>query len=424
MEKITMHNVLSRRQILIGLCAASAFIYAFYFFLVPLPPIKVGILHSVTGSLALSEKSVIDAELLAIDEINAAGGVLKRKLVPIIADGKSDELVFAQEAERLIKDEKVAVIIGCWTSASRKAVKPVVEKYDSLLVYPISYEGLEESPNILNVGATQNQQIVPGALWSFYNLGKKFFLVGSDYIFCRAANEIMSKNLGLMKATILGQEYIELGSTNVKEMIQKIITAKPDVIINTIQGESNIAFFNELRAQGITPEKIPVMSISSVSETEFAQIGASAMTGDYVTASYFQSIEREENHQFVANYKKKFGQNRVVSETEDAGYSSVFIWSKAVVRAGSPNPIQTRKHLLNIVFNAPGGIIYTDNKLFNTWKTIYVGKLRSDGQFTIVWDSEKQVQPINFPNFKSQKEWEQFINNWYEEWGGRWSKRT
>ena len=166
------------------------------------------------------------------------------------------------------------------------------------------------------------------------------------------------------------------------------------------------------------------MSISSVSETEFAQIGASAMTGDYVTASYFQSIEREENHQFVTNYKKKFGHNRVVSETEDAGYSSVFIWSKAVARAGNPNPSQTRKHLLNIVFNAPGGIIYTDNKLLNTWKTIYVGKLRSDGQFTIVWDSEKQVQPINFPNFKSQKEWEQFINNWYEEWGGRWSKRT
>ncbi|GMU19104.1 MAG: urea ABC transporter substrate-binding protein [Candidatus Babeliales bacterium] len=386
-------------------------------------PIKIGILHSLTGSQALSEKPLVDAELMAIDEINAAGGLLKQPVLAVIADGKSDEKVFAQEAERLINQEKVSAIIGCWTSASRKAVKAVVEKYNNLLIYPVSYEGLEDSPNIFYVGANQNQQIVPSVVWSYYNLGKKFFLVGSDYIFSRAANAIARATLLAMQGIIVGEEYILLGSNDVSSMIAKIKEAQPDVILNTIQGESNLAFFKQLRAEGLTPEKLPIMSVSSVSETEFAQIGASAMAGDYVTATYFQSIEREQNVLFISNFKKRYGADRVISEAIESAYVGIHIWGHTVEIAQKSEPSKVIRYIQNRILNAPSGIIYSDNKMNDMWRMVFVGKLRSDGQFSIIWNSDKQIQPVNYPIFMEKKKWDEFISNLYQQWGGSWSRR-
>lgn len=395
---------------------------AYFSFKIMLRPIKIGILHSLTGSLAFSEKPMVDAELMAIDEINKEGGLLKRSLIAVIADGKSDEKIFAQEAERLITEEKVSAIIGCWTSASRKAVKTVVEKYDNLLVYPVSYEGLEDSPNIFYVGPNQNQQIVPSVVWSYYNLGKRFFLVGSDYIFSRVVNVIVKATLGSMQGELLGEEYILLGSIAVQEMVQKIKEAQPDVILNTIQGDSNLEFFKEMRAQGLTPEKFPIMSVSSVSETEFAKIGASAMAGDYVTASYFQSIERDANILFISNFKKKYGPDRVTSESIESAYVGTHLWAQAVRVAQYDAPAKVKKHLQNRVMNAPSGIVYSDNITNDMWKMVFVGKLRSDGQFTIIWDSKKQIQPLNYPIFIEKKKWDEFVSNLYHQWGGSWSK--
>ncbi len=386
------------------------------------PPIRLGILHSLTGTLAFSEKTMVDAELMAIDEINAKGGILGRKILPIVVDARSDDAVFAREAERLIVEEKVYAIIGCWTSSSRKAVRAVVEKYNNVLMYPITSEGAEESPNVVVVGASQNQQIVPCALWSYYNLGKKFFLIGTEDIYSRVAQAIIKETLKTVAAEVVGEEYLLWKNVDVSGSIQKILELQPDVIINTIQGDAVEVFFNELRSHGITPEKIPVMSVGSVGETEFAELGVSAMAGDYVTASYFQSIEREENYTFVTNFKKRYGTNASISDWTESGYVSVYLWADAVRAAEDPAPEQVLKHMHNRVINAPEGIVYTDNNELNSWKMIYVGKLRSDGQFTIVWDSESQVQPLNFPIFKKKKEWEQFINDLYVAWGNRWSK--
>lgn len=386
------------------------------------PIVKIGILHSLSGSQAISEKPMVDAELMAIEEINTHKNFLKYTIIPVIADGKSDEVIFAQEAERLIMQEKVSAIIGCWTSASRKAVKTVVEKHHNLLIYPVSYEGVEDSPNILYLGANQNQQIVPSVLWSVINLGKRFFLVGSDYIYSRVANAIVKKVLNAVNAEILGEEYIVLASNQVAPMVKAIVDAKPDVILNTIQGESNIAFFNELRANNIIPEMIPVMSISSVSESEFAHLGNDAMAGDYVTASYFQSIDREENIQFVQRFRKKYGKNRVISEAIETAYNGVYLWAQAIGIAQSTDSQMVKKHLYNKVFNAPSGIVYTDSKTLDLWKMIYVGKLRSDGQFTIVWDSKKQVQPFNYPVIGDRSSWDGMVTNLYENWGRAWSK--
>lgn len=414
---------ISRSHILVVVLAlVTTMIGLIYSLIERKPLVKIGILHSLTGSQAISEKPMVDAELMAIDEINAQKKMLPYTIMPIIADGKSDEATFAQEAERLITQEKVSVIIGCWTSASRKAVKTVVEKHDNLLIYPVSYEGLEDSPNILYLGANQNQQIVPSVLWSVYNLGKRFFLVGSDYIYSRVTNQIVKKVLNSINADMVGEEYILLASNEVTKMVQAIVNAKPDVILNTIQGESNIAFFNTLRAHNITPETIPVMSISSVSETEFAHIGNNAMAGDYVTASYFQSIDREENIQFVQRFRKKYGDKRVISEAVETAYNGIYLWAQALALAESSDPQIVKKHLYNKVFNAPSGIVYTDNKTLDLWKMIYVGKLRSDGQFTIVWDSKKQVQPFNYPVFGDRSSWDKMVTNLYESWGRAWSK--
>jgi urea transport system substrate-binding protein len=412
------------KQIIIAGLMGISLIVALLFFIVAKTPIKIGILHSLTGSLALSEKPIVDAELMAIDELNAKGGLLGRPIVPVIADGKSDELIFVQEAERLIVQEKVVAIVGGWTSGSCRIMQPMIEKYNNLLFYPVTHEGIQESPNILFVGATQNQQIVPAALWSYYNLGKRFFIVGSDEIFSRVASKIIQETLASVDAQVVGDEYIMLGSKEVEPMIKKIIAAKPDVIINTIQGDSNVPFFEVLRAHGITPEKIPVMSIGSVTETEFVGIGSSAMAGDYTTASYFQSVSREENSIFVTNFKKRYGSNRVLSEACEAGYVAVHIWANAIRIARAINPDEVKKHLNNRMVNAPEGVIYTDNRLMNCWKMIYVGRLRSDGQFTIVWDSKKTVQPLVFPIFNTKQYWQTFVQDLYTKWGNRWSRKV
>jgi urea transport system substrate-binding protein len=416
-----IHSKYLKAGIMALFAGLSLLLLAYFSYIRITNPIKIGILHSLTGSQAFSEKPMVDAELMAIDEINQRGGLLNRSLVAVLADGKSDEKVFAQEAERLIQEEKVSAIIGCWTSATRKAVKPVVEKHDNLLVYPVSYEGLEDSPNIFYVGANQNQQIVPSVVWSYYNLGKRFFLVGSDYIFSHAANAIVKATLSSMQGELLGEDYILLGSTDVKQMVIRIKEAQPDVILNTIQGESNLAFFKELRAQGLTPEKTPVMSVSSVSETEFAQIGASAMAGDYVTATYFQSIERDPNVLFISNFKKRYGSDRVISESIESAYVGTHLWAQAVQVAHNDKAVDVKKHLTNRVLNAPGGIVYSDNSMHDMWKMVFVGKLRSDGQFSIIWNSEKQVQPLNYPIFTEKKKWDEFISNLYQQWGGSWS---
>jgi urea transport system substrate-binding protein len=416
--KIAIHVLIP----LIIFSAIALSLGIFFFTRMIKPPIKLGILHSLTGTLAFSEKTMVDAELMAIDEINSKGGILGRKIFPIVVDAKSDDAVFAREAQRLIVEEKVYAIVGCWTSSSRKAVRDVVEKYNNLLMYPITSEGAEESPNVVIVGASQNQQIVPCALWSYYNLGKKFFLIGSEDIYSRVAQAIIKEALKTVNAEVVGEEYLLWESVDVSGPIQKILELKPDVIINTIQGDAVEVFFGELRSHGITPEKIPVMSVGSVGETEFAALGVSAMAGDYVTASYFQSLEREENYIFVTNYKKRYGSNAAISDWTESGYVSVYLWADAVKVAGTPDPILVLKHMHNRVINAPEGIVYTDNNTLNSWKWIYVGKLRSDGQFTIVWNSDSQVQPLNFPIFKEKKEWEQFINDLYLQWGNRWSK--
>jgi len=383
-------------------------------------PIKVGVLHSLSGTMAISETSVVDATLLAIDEINERGGLLGRKVVPVVVDGQSDWPTFAAEAERLIAEEEVSVIFGGWTSASRKTMKPVFEEYNHLLFYPVQYEGLEQSPNIVYTGAAPNQQVLPAIDWAFENLGTKFFLVGSDYVFPRSANEIMKERINELGGETLGEEYRVLGDRNFVEIVDKIAKTKPDVILNTINGDSNVGFFNELRKKGIDSETIPTISFS-IAEDEIRHLGAGTMSGDYAAWNYFQSIDLPENHVFVQNFKNKYGPHRVTDDPIEAGYIGVYLFAKAVEKGGSDDVNAIREAVKGITFAAPEGIVGVDPKTQHLSKAVRIGQILENGQFKIVYSSEEPIHPIPYPNYRSEQEWHEFLDALYNGWGQSWS---
>ena len=383
-------------------------------------PIRVGILHSLSGTMAISEKSVADASLLAIEEINENGGLLGRTVEPVLADGRSDWPTFAREAEKLIIEEKVSVVFGCWTSASRKTVKPVFEKHRHLLFYPVQYEGLEQSPHIVYTGAAPNQQIIPAVKWCFDNLGKSFFLVGSDYVFPRTANAIIRDQITALRGEVVGEEYFLLGSDDVRDVVAKIVESRPAVILNTINGDSNVAFFKALRQVGIAATDVPTMSFS-IAEDELRSMDAALMAGNYACWNYFQSVDSAENRTFVEAFKSRYGADRVTDDPIEAGYFGVHLWAQAVTEAGAEEVDEVRARIADQSYAAPGGIVYVDPRTRHTWKTVRIGRIRRDGQFDVVWSSGAPVRPVPYPGHRSRSAWDALLSGLYQGWGGRWA---
>jgi len=354
--------------------------------------VKVGVLHSLSGTMAISEVSLKDAELMAIDEINQAGGLLGKKIEPIIEDGASDWPTFAEKAKKLLQKDEVATIFGGWTSASRKAMLPVVEQNKGLLWYPVQYEGMESSPNIFYTGATTNQQIVPAVSWLLENRGKKFFLIGSDYVFPRTANKIIKAQLKAEGGELLGEEYTPLGHTDYNTLISKIKSAKPDVIFNTLNGDSNVAFFKQLKDAGIKPGDMTVMSVS-IAEEEIRGIGGDILAGHLAVWNYFQTTDTPENKTFVQKYKEKYGNDRVTDDPIEAAYDAVHLWAEAVKKAGSFEVEKVKAAAKGIEFKAPGGTVKIEGENQHLWKTVRIGEIQSDGQFKELWNSGKAVKP-------------------------------
>ncbi|WP_146808888.1 MULTISPECIES: urea ABC transporter substrate-binding protein [Aneurinibacillus] len=354
--------------------------------------VKVGVLHSLSGTMAISEVSLKDAELMAIDEINQAGGLLGKKIEPVIEDGASDWPTFAEKAKKLLQKDEVATIFGGWTSASRKAMLPVVEQNKGLLWYPVQYEGMESSPNIFYTGATTNQQIVPAVSWLLENRGKKFFLIGSDYVFPRTANKIIKAQLKAEGGELLGEEYTPLGHTDYNTLISKIKSAKPDVIFNTLNGDSNVAFFKQLKDAGIKPGDMTVMSVS-IAEEEIRGIGGDILAGHLAVWNYFQTTDTPENKTFVQKYKEKYGNDRVTDDPIEAAYDAVHLWAEAVKKAGSFEVEKVKAAAKGIEFKAPGGTVKIEGENQHLWKTVRIGEIQSDGQFKELWNSGKAVKP-------------------------------
>ena len=355
--------------------------------------IKVGILHSLSGTMAISEVSVRDAELLAIDEINKAGGVLGKKLVPVVEDGNSDWPTFAEKAQKLISTDKVAAVFGGWTSASRKAMLPVFERNKALLYYPVQYEGLEASPYIFYTGATTNQQIIPGLEFLQDKLKvKTLFLVGSDYVFPRTANKEIKAWAKANGMKIVGEEYAPLGNTDYATTINKVKDAKPDAVFQTINGDSNVAFWKQFTDAGLDAKKLPVISVSTA-EDEVRGVGIENIVGQYVAWNYYQTTPGAKNAAFVKAYKAKYGADRVTDDPIEAGYVGVHLWAMAVEKAGSTNPEKVKAASKGLTFDAPEGKVTIDGENQHIYKTARIGVLQPDGLIKEVGGSGKPIKP-------------------------------
>ncbi|BAZ65305.1 MAG: urea ABC transporter substrate-binding protein [Pelatocladus maniniholoensis HA4357-MV3] len=372
--------------------------------------IKVGILHSLSGTMSISEKSVVDAEKLAIKEINAAGGVLGKQIEPIVEDGASNWDTFREKATKLIDQDKVAVVFGCWTSASRKNVKPVFESKNHMLWYPVQYEGQECSNNIFYTGAAPNQQIEPAVDWLLKNKGKEFFLVGSDYVFPRTANTIIKAQLQAKSGKTVGEDYLPLGNTEVTPIITKIKQTLPNggVIFNTLNGDSNVAFFKQLQGAGLTPDKYPTMSVS-IAEEEVKAIGVDYLKGHYAAWNYFMTVDTPENKKFVEAFKKEYGSDRVTNDPMEAAYIGVYLWKQAVEKANSTDIAKVRTAAYGQTLNAPEGKV-TMEANHHISKIVRIGEVRDDGLFEIVYATPAPVDPVPWNQFV--KETKGFACDW------------
>ena len=367
--------------------------------------IKIGVLQSLTGTMAISEAPLVDAVRLAVEEENWSDRANEQKIEMIVADCRSDDAYCAQQAEKLITQEGVQALFGCWTSSCRKAVQPVVEKHNIMLFYPVQYEGLEQSPNIIYTGAAPNQQIIPMVLWALQHKGKRFYMIGSNYIFPRTANRMVKDILLTQGAQLIGERYIPLGASDVSLAVKEIAEQHPDFVFNTLNGDTNLHFFRALHNAGIDADKTPVFS-TSIAENEVLAIGTDLMVGHYATWNYFQSLDTVENKGFVVRFKQRFGKGRVLDDPMEASYIGAKLWMSAIRGQDITDLASMRTALGHEAILAPDGIVAVDYNSMHLWKNVYIAKVRADGQFDIVWHSPKLVHPAPFPFYHSRAEWQ------------------
>lgn len=382
-----------------------------------LQSVKVGILCSLTGPMSIEEKPIMEAVLLAIEEINLKGGLLGHPLTPIIFDAASDLERYPKGAIELIDQEKVVVIFGGGNSVARRNTRTVVEEHGGLLVFPMHYEGGKRSSRIIYVGPAPNQQLIPAVYWAFQNIGARFFLVGTDSIYSHVANAIIKDFIYALNAEVVGESYISLDNTmGLNSIIERIDASRPDVILNTIEGPGNLDFFELLRETN--PTSVPTISFS-LTENLLRQLSRIHFDKDYAIWSYFQSLDSKKNKVFEQAFYTKYGKGRAIDDPMESSYVGVFLWSQAVTDANSFNPNSVLKNIPNQSYTAPSGLIYIDRETQSAYRPVRIG-LVSEQQFKIVWDSETSILPVQYMLFRTPQEWDELINEFYEKWGRQW----
>ncbi len=372
-------------------------------------PIKIGILHSLSGTMAISETSLKDVALMTIDEINAKGGVLGRKLEPVVVDPASNWPLFAEKARELLTKEKVAAVFGCWTSVSRKSVLPVFEELNGLLFYPVQYEGEESSYNVFYTGAAPNQQAIPAVEYLMSKEGggaKRFVLLGTDYVYPRTTNKILRyflQSKGVAEADIM-EKYTPFGHSDYQTIvsdIKKFSAGKHTAVISTINGDSNVPFYKELGNQGIKAEELPVVAFS-VGEEELRGIDTKPLVGQLAAWNYFMSIKNPVNDAFIAQWKAYVAKNnlpggdkRVTNDPMEATYIGIHMWAQAVAQAGTTDVDAVRQAVGGQTFTAPSGFVEEmDAKNHHLHKPVYIGEVQADGQFQIVWKTDGPIRAM------------------------------
>ena len=370
--------------------------------------IKVGVLHSLSGTMAISETVLKDTVLMAIEEINAKGGVLGKKLEPVVVDPASNWPLFAEKAKQLISQDKVAVVFGCWTSVSRKSVLPVFEQTNSLLFYPVQYEGEELSKNVFYTGAAPNQQAIPAVEYLMSKDGgsaKRWVLLGTDYVYPRTTNKILRaflKAKGVADADIM-EEYTPFGHADYQTIIAKIKKfageGKKTAVVSTINGDSNVPFYKELGNQGLKATDVPVVAFS-VGEEELRGVDTKPLVGHLAAWNYFQSIKNPTNDEFIkkwAAYAKAKNiaghkDKALTNDPMEATYIGIYMWKQAVEKAKSTDTDKVIAAMAGQTFKAPSGITSKmDEKNHHLHKSVFIGEVKADGQFNTVWKTPGPV---------------------------------
>ncbi|MCE9631753.1 MAG: urea ABC transporter substrate-binding protein [Planctomycetia bacterium] len=361
--------------------------------------VNVGLLHSQTGPLAISATGLRDIELHAFEQINAAGGLLGRQIVPHAPDPRSRVDLFPKRARRLLDEGSVAVF-GCWTSTSRKAVLPIFEEAKKLLFYSVQYEGNESSPFVVYGGMVPNQQILPALDWlasAAGGLRKKIFLVGSDYVYPRTANFIAKKYLAAKSLKPVGTAYVPLGDRDFSGVVKQIRESGADCVLNTVNGDSNIGLFEALAEAKVDPATVPVVS-TSIAEDELRSLLPGHVKGHYAVSCYFQSLDTPANRAWIAGFRREFGHDRVTGDPMEPDWCLVHLWKQAVEKAGSFETEAVRQVFREgLEFAGPGGPVRLDPKTQHTTKFCRIGRIRGDRQFDIVHTSPAPIDPDPYP---------------------------
>lgn len=392
--------------------------------------VKVGVLHSLTGTMAASEEPVVRATLMAVEAINREGLIPGVRVEAVVADGASDAGTFAREARRLIVEEGVQAIFGCWTSDSRKAVKPVVERYGSVLFYPMQYEGMEASNHIVYLGSTPNQQLVPAVYWAMREKGaRRFYLIGSDYIYPRASHAIVRDQLQAFGAEVVGESFLPLGASDVSAVVADILAEQPDMILNTLNGSTNRYFFRKLREAGVSSREIPTLSFS-LDDTERRHCGLANTAGDYVAWTYYEDLEHPMNDAFVNSFRQIHGTDEPVSDPMYTAYMGVRLWAAAAARAYdcplqnfdhhcAPQAIDQYLGWQNV--DSAMGRLFMHRGNRHLFKIARVARLLESGGARIVWESDIPVRPEPYPPFRSVAGWDALLESLSTDWGGQWT---
>jgi urea transport system substrate-binding protein len=377
-------------------------------------PIKVGVLHSLSGTMAISETSLKDVALMTFEQINAAGGVMGRKIEPVVVDPASNWPLFAEKARELIAKEKVAAVFGCWTSVSRKSVLPVFEELNGLLFYPVQYEGEESSYNVFYTGAAPNQQAIPAVEYLMSKEGggaKKWVLLGTDYVYPRTTNKILRyflKGKNVAETDIM-EEYTPFGHSDYQTIvanIKKFAAGTPTAVVSTINGDSNVPFYKELANQGLKASDIPVVAFS-VGEEELRGIDTKPLVGHLAAWNYFQTIENDVNKKFISDWmayaKAKNlpdAEKRVTNDPMEATVIGIKMWAQAVEQAGTTNVNAVRQAMGYQVVKSPSGFdIQMDAKNHHLNKPVYIAEIKGDGQFKIVWKTQGPIRAMPWSPF-------------------------
>ncbi|MEA1917278.1 MAG: transporter substrate-binding protein [Campylobacterota bacterium] len=389
-------------------------------------PIVIGLIHSKTGVMAKSEKSVLDVTLFSIEQINRSGGLLGREIVAVVKDGKSSDDGYKEALQELLH-ENITTIFGGWTSSSRKAMIPLLEKSNALLFYPLQYEGFESSKNIIYLGLTPNQQIVPTINYATKNFGTDAFLIGNDYIFPRVANRFTKEIARYFSMNIVGEEYRLLSERDFKDVAINIKKSKPSFILNTLNGDSNMAFFKALKDANISIKDTPVFSLSltQVEVKEIAkELGIEAIEGSYATWGYFDSLEGKKNEELKKQFRKKFDNDIAITDPMHSAFLGVKLWAKSVDYMKKSDTSSVMNGIKGSSVDGNGDVMFVSEIDNHTWRSVRIAKVDDEAILEVVWDTESIQEAKPFPRYIDSNEIKKYIGELYKKWGNNYEAKV